>query len=107
MRYGGRVLCHARHRLEYLDILDTLPELTAKERREICEEGHQLAYDLYLEDKYENALKLITQSIDIYLEEGSEDWYVSVGEKEKALLIILCKVLDKPEIYEEYSKKIN
>ena len=94
------------YRLEYLNILDTLPELTAKERREMCEEGHWLAYDLYSDGRYEKALKLAVQSIDIYLAEGTDDWYVSLGEDDKDLLKNLCTALDKPEIYEEYSKKI-
>ena len=95
------------YRLEYLDILFTLPELTAKERREICEEGHWLASDLYSEGKYEKALDLTMRSIDIYLEEGTEEWYISIGDAERDLLYSLCSILDKPEIYEEYSRKIS
>lgn len=94
------------YRLEYLDILSTLPELTAKERREICEEGRWLSSDLYDEGKYEKALELFVQVIDIYVKEGTNDWYISVGESEERLLKNLCTVLDKPDVYEEYSKKI-
>jgi hypothetical protein len=89
-----------------LDILSTLPELTARERREICEEGRWLSSDLYDEGKYEKALELFVQVIDIYVKEGTNDWYISVGESEERLLKNLCTVLDKPDVYEEYSKKI-
>ena len=46
------------------------------------------------------------QVIDIYVKEGTNDWYISVGESEERLLKNLCTVLDKPDVYEEYSKKI-
>lgn len=94
------------YRLEYLDILFTLPELTAKERREMCEEGHWLAQDLYDEGRYEKALKLFTQSIDIYIAEGKDDWYISIEDSDEKLLKNLCVELGKPEVYKEYLRKI-
>lgn len=94
------------YRLEYLDILFALSELSAKERREMCEEGYWISFDLYDLGEYEKALKLFLKAIDIYVEEGTSEWYVTIGNSEKNHLKNLCDKLDKPDIYEEYLEKI-
>ena len=83
-----------------------LPELTANERREMCEEGYCISFDLYDMGEYEKALKFFLNAIDIYTEEGTSEWYVTIGDAEKNLLKNLCDELDKSEIYEEYLEKI-
>ena len=94
------------YRLEYIDILFELTELTSRERREICEEGFFLSFFLYDVGEYEKSLNLMLRAIDIYIEEGTDDWYVALGDDERNHLKRLCDELNKPEIYEEYLRKI-
>ena len=95
------------YRLEYIDILSKVSALTANERREICEEGVFLSLFLYDAGEYEKSLDILLRAIDIYIEEGTGEWYVTIDNDKINHLKRLCDKLDKFEIYKEYSKKIS
>ncbi len=91
---------------EYVELLLELKELSENERRNLCEEGYLLMYDMFEERKYERSLEIFTRVADVYLENGSSRWLLEMANDEVDLLHKLCKILDKPETYYEYANKI-
>lgn len=94
------------YRLEYVNTLLELTDANEKERRALCEEGYVVMHDLYEQGRYAKALQVFCRVVDIFIEEGAAWWYVTLSNEHVDMLRSICRSLDKPEIYEEYSRKI-
>lgn len=93
-------------RAEYVDALLQSNSLSEKENQNLCEEGYLTAYYMSDVGRYDKALSVLCGVIDTFIGVGSNRWLLSFGQDEIDLLSKLCSELNRPEIYDEYSKKI-